>query len=74
MVPVYSDAEFDEQTISCPECGWTGKGHQSNIVDLYGVAAQKEVHCPDCDQVIASLKKRDDPPGESATDLSFQLG
>ena len=45
------------------------------MIDFYGVADSKEVHCPECDEKIAILRKDgDDTPGESAYDLSFQLG
>ena len=74
MLPGYRDNDFDEKDLTCPDCGWVGKGHKANIIDLYGVSKQKEVHCPKCDSTIASIKNDDDAPGESTNDLSFQFG
>jgi uncharacterized Zn-finger protein len=75
MIPTYKEGDFDEQSLSCPNCNWTGKGHQAVIIDFYGVTDNKEVHCPKCDENIGILQTNSDgPPGESANDLSFQLG
>ena len=75
MIPEYKEREFWAQTLSCANCGWSGKGHDTVVIDFYGVADSKEVHCPECDEKIAILRKDgDDTPGESAYDLSFQLG
>jgi len=65
---------FDEQDIDCPKCKWRGKGADAIIIDLYGVAKSQEVHCPKCDVLVGTLPKQKGPGGESATDLSFQLG
>jgi uncharacterized Zn-finger protein len=75
MIPTYRDADFDDQTLTCPKCNWQGQGHRAVVIDFYGVTDNKEVHCPQCDETIATVKTdADGPPGESANDLSFQLG
>lgn len=57
---VYSENSFDEQEISCSDCGWKGTGRDTNIVDLYGVSKLKEIHCPECDAYLAGLKNNYD--------------
>lgn len=74
MAKVYLPNEFDEVSIKCPSCGWSGTGAETNIIDLYGVAKAKEVHCPNCDTFLGNLKKEEPPAGQSADPLSFQLG
>ena len=74
MVPVYQENDFYEQKLSCTKCGWKGLGYDANIISFFGVTDSKEVHCPECDEKIAILQKGDRPPGESATDLSYQFG
>ena len=76
MKTEFSEGDFSNQTLQCPKCGWTGKGDKANVIDFYGVVSDKEIHCPECDKSIGILKRgsSNNPPGESATDLSFQLG
>ncbi|HYO20883.1 MAG TPA: hypothetical protein VER36_00670 [Flavisolibacter sp.] len=71
----FSAGNFDEQILRCSKCNWQGKGGDATVIDFYGVTANKEVHCPNCDERLGTVKKDNDPPpGESATDLSFQFG
>lgn len=65
MKEVYDDIRFDERELKCPNCGWEGKGSEAIIIDLYGLAKVKEVHCPSCDTYIAGLRSKKDsgPPG-----------
>lgn len=74
MDKAFSDRTFEDEPVRCPDCGWQGTGREAVVVDLYGVAKASEVHCPKCDQTLGQLKKDNDAPGESASDLSFQLG
>lgn len=74
MLKEYSENKFDEQTVSCDNCHWKGKGSDTVIIDFYGLSDECEIHCPQCDERIGILKKQQGPPGESASDLSFQLG
>ena len=74
MATEFHENSFPDKAIRCDACQWQGKGSDANIIDFYGVVPDKEVHCPSCDKRLGILKKSDPPPGESATDLSFQLG
>jgi len=74
MDRTFDQASLDEQDLRCDHCNWSGKGSGAIVIDLYGVVSDKEVHCPQCDERLGILKKEDSPPGESANDLSFQLG
>lgn len=74
MIPNYPDKDFEEKALACSKCGWKGKGYDAVVIDFYGVTDNKEVHCPKCDTTISLLQKGEDPPGESATDLSYQFG
>ena len=74
MATIFYENTFDEQPVSCSKCNWKGNGSDTVIIDFYGVVPDKEVHCPKCDSTLGILKKADRPPGESANDLSFQLG
>lgn len=74
MKEVYNDKEFPESDLRCPKCNWEGKGRDALIIDLYGVAEVKEVHCPKCDKYLAGLKKSDRSEGESPDQTSFQIG
>ena len=75
MQTAFNASSFDEQDLSCSKCHWQGKGADSNVIDFYGVSNEKEIRCPNCDERLGSVKKDNDPPpGESASDLSFQFG
>ncbi len=74
MWPSYPDKEFDEKALTCSNCGWNGQGHEAVVIDFYGVTDNKEAHCPQCDKTIAIVQKSERPPGESASDLSYQFG
>jgi hypothetical protein len=74
MQTEYKTSTFQEQDLRCDKCGWTGKGADAVLIDFYGVVKDKEIHCPACDEKLGILKRDDDSPGESASDLSFQFG
>ncbi len=75
MIPEYKEREFDDQSLSCSNCHWKGKGIDAVMIDFFGVGKNKEAHCPDCDETIAIVKREEGgTPGESANDLSFQTG
>ena len=74
MPVIFHENTFDDQPLSCDKCEWKGKGSDAVIIDFYGIVPDKEVHCPECDRKLGILKRSDRPPGESANDLSFQLG
>lgn len=72
-LPEYQERTFYDQTLHCPHCQWTGKGYDAVIIDFFGVVKNQEVHCPNCDETLGILI-RNNTPGESANDLSFQTG
>jgi hypothetical protein len=74
MKEVFSARDFDELTITCPNCGWYGLGADTNIIDLYGLTKLKEVHCPACDNYIAGLERERAPGDPDGDELSNQLG
>lgn len=75
MLPEYQESSFDNQALNCSHCNWKGEGRDAVIIDFFGVTDSKEVHCPECDKKIGTLvRDKGDAPGESANDLSFQLG
>lgn len=74
MLPEYHSNDFDDQNLTCSNCGWKGKGSDAVIIDFFGITKNQEVHCPECDEKIGILVTDDDLPGESADDLSFQTG
>lgn len=73
MREVFDDVSFDNEDMSCPGCGWNGKGTDTHIIDFYGVSANKEVHCPNCDSYLGVVKKSDTPRGGTAGPVSFQF-
>lgn len=74
MLPVYQEKEFYDTNLACPKCDWKGLGYDAVVIDFFGVSNQHEIHCPECDNKIGIMQKNEGPPGESATDLSFQMG
>lgn len=74
MATEFLQTGFDEQPLRCGNCGWRGAGADAVLIDFYGVTKNKEVHCPQCDERLGIVKGTDAPPGESATDISFQMG
>lgn len=71
MMPLteYAKKEFDAADITCQHCHWKGKGAAAIVIDFYGVSDSSEVHCPDCDAKLSSIKKeKGSPPGESTSD------
>ncbi|HUC82427.1 MAG TPA: hypothetical protein VMR70_16090 [Flavisolibacter sp.] len=74
MATEFQQTGFNEQPLQCGKCGWQGTGHDAVVIDFYGVSKNKEVHCPDCDERLGLVRNGGGPPGESATELSFQTG
>lgn len=70
-LPEYNEQEFDEQPFTCPNCRWKGKGYETVVIDFFGVVSSQEVHCPNCDEKLAILKK-ESGAGDSASDRNFQ--
>lgn len=74
MKEVFSEREFENLQITCPNCGWKGLGSDTNIIDLYGLTKLREVHCPTCDTYIAGLQREIAPGNPEGDELSNQLG
>lgn len=72
--PIYNPQAFDQENVACPKCGWTGKGRDTLIIDLYGITKNREVHCPECDNYLGALPLENNPKGDSGSQLGFQIG
>ena len=47
--PVYNDYwAFQEMTVTCPHCGWTGSGNATKLGDYWEGSGVAEYHCPKC--------------------------
>lgn len=57
MQRLYNEREFLDEVIHCSKCGWEGSGYDVNIIDFYGLAKVKEVHCPRCDSFLGGIEK-----------------
>lgn len=73
MKEVFPEHGFDGVTVTCPNCGWKGKGSETNIIDLYGLSKLKEAHCPSCDTHIASLSREHSQSNPDGDELSNQM-
>jgi hypothetical protein len=71
---IFNENEFNTQMLTCSNCGWTGRGSEAVVIDLYGLAKAKQVNCPACDNNLGSLSKGDGPPGGINDELSNQIG
>lgn len=71
---VFNPATFDDQVLTCSECNWTGPGSEAVIIDLYNVAENREVRCPQCDTLLGFLPVEKETPGDSGDELGFQIG
>lgn len=56
MEKVFNAREFHEEVVRCSKCGWEGSGSDVNIIDFYGLAKVKEVHCPRCDTYLGGIR------------------
>lgn len=71
---IFDENEFSTQMLTCSNCGWTGPGSETKVIDLYGLSKAKEVNCPVCDNFLGSLSKSDGPSGGEPDELSNQIG
>lgn len=74
MQKEYNANELDTLTLQCDKCGWEGKASEANLIDFYGVTADKELHCPTCDHTLATVKTDDKAVGDSGDSIGFQIG
>ncbi len=56
MARIVDLEDYEELQLNCEDCDWKGKGADANLIDFYGVTAAKELRCPNCDGVLATLK------------------
>jgi hypothetical protein len=71
---IFNENEFSAQLLSCSNCGWSGRGSEATVNDMYGLANAKQVSCPVCDNNLGSLAKVSGPSGETPDELSNQIG
>ena len=74
MATIFYEESFDDMDITCPNCGWQGKGDETHIVDFYGVVRAREVHCPNCDNKLGDIQENKTVQGSSGDELSNQIG
>lgn len=65
---IYDQDTFNEQLITCSNCGWVGTGADTIIIDMYGIGNARQVNCPNCDNNLGSLPKEAMPGNEPADD------
>lgn len=71
---IFYEESFNDEPITCPNCGWKGTGADTHIVDFYGVVRAREVHCPNCDNKLGDIKENKTAQGNSGDELSNQIG
>lgn len=74
MDEIFNSEGFDEQVLTCPKCGWKGKGSEAIIIDLYGLSKVQEVHCPNCDHYLGGLNVEDRKEQADSDADEFQIG
>jgi hypothetical protein len=71
---IFNENEFNTQMLTCSNCGWSGTGSETKVIDFYGLTEAKQVNCPACDNNLGSLVKGDGPPGGINDELANQIG
>lgn len=66
---VFDWKDFNEQKITCSNCGWTGTGSEAIIIDMYGIGDVKLVSCPGCDTTLGTLPRSDKLSGGPQNDM-----
>ena len=54
---IFDQRSFDEQSLSCPKCGWKGTGADAHVASFYGIGKFQQVSCPKCDEYLGNLSK-----------------
>lgn len=44
--------KFRNQEIRCPKCGWTGKGRDAQLGEVFELGEVSEYHCPSCNEYL----------------------
>lgn len=43
---------YKNETITCPKCGWVGKGSELNYGDYSGLHSIVDMDCPKCHEMV----------------------
>ena len=54
---IFDQRTFDDQSLKCIKCGWSGKGSEATINEEFGPGKFKQVTCPQCDEPMGKLSK-----------------
>jgi len=54
---IYDPRTFDDEHLTCPNCGWDGAGYQAHVAGFYGIGKYKEVLCPQCNEYLGNLSR-----------------
>ncbi|HEX6193310.1 MAG TPA: hypothetical protein VFZ42_13135 [Chitinophagaceae bacterium] len=54
---VFDQRTFQEETLQCTKCGWSGTGAEARINEDFGPAKFRQVSCPQCDEPLGKLSK-----------------
>lgn len=55
MPRILNAYDYEEQDLKCDDCPWEGKGADAILIDFYGVSDVQELHCPNCDAILAII-------------------
>jgi hypothetical protein len=58
---IFDPIGFDQEKITCSNCGWTGPGSEAIIIDFYGIGKARQVKCPNCKNNLGSLPRINEP-------------
>lgn len=70
---IYDPRTFDDEFLTCPKCGWDGRGTEAHVAGFYGIGRFKEVLCPKCSEYLGNLS-REHSYGEGRGKLDSQRG
>ncbi len=71
---IYDQCTFDEEPLTCPECGWSGHGSETHVAGFYGIGKFKEVLCPQCNEYLGNLsREHSTAEGGSRFDSQIEL-
>ena len=48
-------SRFKQGPITCERCGWSGKGADCTVGEVFEGGQISEYHCPKCDQRLAAV-------------------
>jgi len=71
---VFNPATFEEESLSCNQCNWKGKGADAIKIDFYNLTSTNEIRCPNCDSLLGILPVEKNNLGDSGDQLGSQIG